>query len=145
MKYSIALLALVLVLSFPACDGTEEPSLTPSEETQALLTGTGSTPKSWKMQTVKVDGTDQSSLFTGMTIAFGKGTFTVTGGGPVWPSSGTFTINDAGTTIKRSDGVDVTVVVTETKLTLTMAWTKKTFGPGRTASVAGQHVFEFTS
>jgi hypothetical protein len=145
---SMLLGALVL---FPSCGEVEEPPLTTGD--QAFINLVAST---WKVSAVVVDGVDRSDLFTNLTVRFtatvtpnGKptdfsGTFTTTNGGPVWPASGTFTISDpaSGTTLARSDGVTVQLSnVTATSLTMTVAWNKDTYGPGRIESVKGQHVF----
>lgn len=143
MKANLFILsALAAITLFSSCDPAP-PAPTQEEVVTALLTGDGSA-KTWTVQSVKVDGVDKSSLFSGMTIKFTEGTFTVTNGGPLWPGSGSWSFtNDQAVTIERNDGTEIDVSVTETSLTLTMPWNKTTFGPGRTKSVSGQHVFTF--
>lgn len=134
-------------VTLSSCDsGGDDPTtqMTKQEEVTSLLVGAGSTPKTWTMQSVAVDGVDKSTLFGGMTIKFTAGTFTVANGGPLWPATGTWTFtSDQAITIKRDDGTEVQVQATATSLKLTMTWNKKTFGTGRTTSVSGQHVFTF--
>ena len=97
------------------------------------------------MQSVSVDGLDQTSVYKGLALNFTATSFTSTNGGVVWPASGTwsFTSTDA-TAIKRDDGIQVNMVVTDTTLKLTLTWTKTTFNGGRVESVKGQNVFTMT-
>jgi hypothetical protein len=140
LPYTLSILALFAINLFSSCKEPVTPP-TPEEITSALLTASGTT---WKMQDVKVDGVDKSSLFTGLTLKFTAGSYSTTNGGPVWPASGTWTFtSDQATTIRRNDNIEVQVQVTATSLKLTLAWDKDTIGPGRTESVSGQHVFTF--
>jgi len=98
----------------------------------------------WNLSSLSVDGVDKTSLYTGMTLAFAAGTYTATHGDPVWPASDTWTLSDDGKTITRGDGVTAAVTaITGDGLTLTLTWSKNTFAGGRTASVAGSHIFTF--
>ena len=98
----------------------------------------------WKMQDVNVDGVDQTLVYRGTTIQFGESSFTTTNGGVVWPASGNwFFTTDDGTFMKRNDGVEIKVEVTEARLKLTLLWMKTTFGAGRQNSVKGMNVFTF--
>jgi hypothetical protein len=135
-------LLMLLVMFLGSCGEEVEPSA--EEQNTELLMGTASTGKTWKVQSVTVDGVDKSSLFTGMTIRFSKGNMTVTNGGVVWPATGTWTFSTSeATTIKLGNGTEIGLEVSETILKLTLTWTKNTFGPGRVSSVAGKHVFTF--
>lgn len=98
----------------------------------------------WKVQAVKVDGSNQLSLFTGFRITFSGSSFTATNGGPVWPATGTWTLNSAGTIITRGDGLTVTIDnISDTVLALSLTWDKTTLGGGRSGSIEGSHVFTF--
>lgn len=99
----------------------------------------------WKTKTVAVDGTDRINLFTGFTLTFSASSFSASNGEPVWPATGTWTLNEATKTITRGDGVTAIVGddLSETSLTLTLVWGKTTLGGGRTESVSGNHVFVF--
>lgn len=126
---------------FAACGGDEEtPTL--AEATTQLLTA-----RTWKLNKLTVDGTDQTSLMSKLTLNFSKSGFTATQGDPVWPASGTWAFtDDTGTVMKRSDGVEVAIVeVTDAALTLRLTWAKNTLGPGRSQSVAGVHTFAFVA
>jgi hypothetical protein len=99
---------------------------------------------SWSVSTVTVDGTDQTSMFTGLTITFNTDfTYTATNGNNVWPASGNWHFTDGtNTKITRSDDVEVALKdLTDTSVTLELSWDAPTYGPGRSSSIAGQHVF----
>src|SRR5262245_19902757 len=110
---------VVALLALMACGGDE-----PTKEeqvTQKLTGGTGTSAKVWELQSVDVDGVDQTSVYTGLSIQFTDGHFTATNGGPIWPASGTWTFTTSeATIIKRDDGTEIEIVATETKLTLKM-------------------------
>lgn len=99
----------------------------------------------WKIQNVTVDDTDQSALFTGLTLSFTESSYATTNGGAVWPASGTWMFSDdTAKKIQRSDGLEITVVeVSATNLKLGLTRTSGTIGLGRIESVAGNHVFSF--
>jgi hypothetical protein len=128
---------IVTILIFIGCGG-DSPSIT--EVTTKQLVSSG-----WKISHVQVDGTDQTTLYTNMSLSFTATTYTATKGEPVWPASGTWSFTDnTARTIKRSDDLEMTIVeVTETSLKLSLDWATGTLGPGRVASVSGNHVFTF--
>lgn len=99
----------------------------------------------WKIQSVTVDGTDQTALFNNMTLTFTATAYTTTNGGLVWPASGTWAFADASAkSITRSDGLEIAInEASATSLKLSLTWAKGTFGPGRVSSIAGNHVFSF--
>jgi hypothetical protein len=134
---SISIL-LVTTLFIMSCGGDTPPSV--AEVTTKKLVS-----NNWKVSSVQVDGADQTALYTGMILNFDATIFTTTKGEPVWPSSGTWTFTDnTAETIKRNDDLEITIVeVTETSLKLSLDWATGTLGPGRAASVSGNHVFTF--
>ena len=135
---------LILLVMFLGSCGEEIVPPTAEEQNTALLVGTGSAAKTWKVQSVTVDGVDKSSLFAGMTIKFTEGNVTVTNGGVVWPATGTWTFNTSeAKSIKLGNGTEIELEVSETVLKLTLSWTRNTFSPGKVSSVAGRHVFTF--
>ena len=97
----------------------------------------------WKVGSVTVDGVDQTSLFTGFTITFSNPNYNTSAGGPVWPANGSYVLNGGGSFFTRTpDGLQVQLTeLTETSLKMTLTWSKKTYGSGRTQSIKGQHVF----
>lgn len=150
-------IVLVSMLFLISCggDGGADPNPTP-EPTAGEKVLVNLVASAWKVKSVTVDGTDRSSLFPGLTISFsssastnGKptafsGSFTSTNGGQVWPASGNWTITDptTGALLSRGDGVAIQLTeATEASLKMTLTWNRNTFGPGRTKSVKGQHIF----
>ena len=154
--FNTAILAMIVpaLLLFSSCGGDPEPVPTAGD---IVLTNLVSGP--WKVASVTVDGVDKSTLFANMTITFassstadGKpvafnGSYTTTNGGAVWPASGNWTITDptSGTILSRSDGVTVQLTeATASQLKFNLAWSKNTFGSGKTSSVKGQHAFNLS-
>lgn len=140
---SIRKIILLLVVASAAvllvnCKG-KDPQ--PSEQ-DVVKTKLASSP--WTLQSVTVDGVDQTAVYQGLTITFTATTYTTTKGGIVWPASGTWSFtDDTATAIKREDGTEVKVEATDTSLKLTLTWAKTTLGTGRVESVKGLHVFTF--
>ena len=118
----------------------------PSETESGKNTRILSTGGPWTLQSVSVNGVDRTSMYAGLTVTFSSTGYTTVNGGAVWPASGTWNFTDAfGSTIRRSDGVDISLIdITEDRLVLSLVWSKTTLGNGRTGSVAGQHEFTFT-
>jgi len=137
-KMTTRILALLLVTLFIGC--SEPESISEAERVTNLLKASG-----WKVSSVQVDGL-ASTLFTGMTLTFTNTSFSSTNATPVWPATGSWSFQANSTTnIKRSDGVDVVInSISETSLVLSLNWTKKTFGNGKSESIAGQHLFSLT-
>jgi hypothetical protein len=133
---SLSILLSALVLS--GCNGDSSPSA--AEITTKQLTA-----NNWKISTVLVDDVVQTSLFTNMTLSFTSTNYTTTNGGPVWPTTGTWTfIDGTGRKIKRDDNVEITIIeISDTTLKISLTWAKNIFGSGRISSVAGNHVFTF--
>jgi hypothetical protein len=138
LLYVLAAALLVVVsLTHTSCDGND-----PDPKADALKQLTGS----WQVSRVTVDGMDKTDLFDDFSLVIASKQFSAANGEPVWPASGTWSFtNGQTTTFTRDDGVIVTIAsVSSTRLTLSLAWTKTTYGAGRSASVSGEHVFEFT-
>lgn len=96
----------------------------------------------WTMQSVSVDGVDQTSVYAGLTIQFTATSFTTTNGKAVWPVSGTWSFASLeATTITRNDGIEVKVDIMDTTLKLTLTWTKSALGGGRVEAIKGVNVF----
>jgi hypothetical protein len=135
LKICLFLLTLLIV----SCGGDPEP--TAAEKNTELMTASGA----WKLQNVLVDGTDKTSVYSGLTIQFTETAFTTTNGGVVWPASGSWSFkDDSGTVINRNDGIEIKLVeVSTSKLVLQLTWTKLTIGPGRVSSLSGSHTFTF--
>lgn len=99
----------------------------------------------WRIQNVTVDNTDQSALFTGLTLTFTDTNYSTTKGGVVWPGNGTWAFTDeTAKKILRSDGVEIRVEeITASSLRLGLTRTSGTLGPGRVTSVSGNYLFSF--
>lgn len=142
MKKILIILRWVLVLggltSVTSCGPDDAPTLAETERVAAAMrSGT------WIVQSVMVDGVDRTSLYGALILKFTESSFTATNGGPVWPASGTWSFSDdTGKSVTRSDALKITVVEADaSKLVLKLTWSKSTVGPGRAASVSGEHVF----
>lgn len=131
-------LAVVILLSVLAGCGDSSPSAIEVTSNQLRA-------NQWRISSVMVDATDQTALFTNMTLSFTATDYTTTNGKAVWPASGTWAFSDdSGKKIKRSDNVEVSITeITDTTLKLSLNWATGTFGPGRVSSIAGNHVFSF--
>ncbi len=133
----LLLVAIVVVCQLSSC---KKDNPTAQEIIKAKLIAS-----TWKMQSVFVDGKDQTSVYAGLTLTITEGNFSTTNGGVVWPASGTWTfISEDGTKVKRDDDTEIGVEVTDTSLKLTLDWATTTIGTGRSQSVQGRHVFTFT-
>jgi len=135
------LMSLLFVLSlFMLTNCGKETPLTEAEKVTAVLASS-----QWKMNSALVDGTDQSSVYQGLTLNFTATGFTSTNGEPIWPATGTWQFtNDNARAMKRNDGVEVSInESTNSKLVLQMSWSKTTLGSGRINSVGGQHIITF--
>jgi hypothetical protein len=136
----MALINSLLLIS--SCGGGVDntPTLSASDAVKAKLIAA----TSWKMQTATVDGIDQTATYKGLALSFSASGYNSTNGGIVWPASGTWSFNNTdGTSVKRDDGLIITVEVTDTSLKLAYTWTKTTLG-GRIDSVKGAQVLTFT-
>jgi len=74
---------LLIVILLTHCGGTK-PQPTQQKIVTEQLAGV-----TWNLQTVTVDGVDQTSVYKGLTLKFIETTYTTTKGGLVWPASGT--------------------------------------------------------
>jgi hypothetical protein len=136
-------LSIVTLTLISGCgDGGSDPAPTPSKQDEVKTILTSGT---WKVQSVTVDGTDQTAVYKNLTLNFSSTGYTSANGLPVWPANDTWTFgNEEATLLKRNDGVDVTInEATATSLKLGLAWNKTTLGTGRVSSVSGKHVFSF--
>ena len=141
IKSILGVMVLSGVLLLSDCGSKSDPTPAAATEPQRVtgLMKTGT----WKVQSVTVDGTDQSALFKNFTLSFTDAGFASVNGSAVWPSSGTWKfVNDQATSFTRDDGLVVTIQsVSSTQLIISLVWTKTTLGPGRITSVKGTTVF----
>lgn len=136
----ITLVAIFLNLFFfAACRNDDSPQLETDKIRQTLTSGT------WIIQSVTIDGVDNTDMYAGLTLTFTNSGFTVTNAGVVWPSTGVWTFPDeTGKRILRGDDLLIEVrEINDSRLVLALNWTSTTFGPGRISSISGEHVFTF--
>jgi hypothetical protein len=141
----LSVLALSAAVSLSSCKKDDDPSAT--ETNLSLLTA-----HSWDLTRVTVNGVDKTELFEGLTLHWAENnTFTTTHGGVMWPTTGTWSFTDGsgqGLFVSLIDLQDAEVSIetlTETTLVVSLHWDETTIGQGRTKSVEGDHVFEFTA
>jgi hypothetical protein len=135
MSSILVMVCIVITITFSGCNKDEAESA--GARTERLLKSA-----TWKLNRLTADDVDRTSLYTGMTLTVGAGTYTVLNGEPVWPASGTWKLIDD-KTIDRDNGFIVKIEkLDENGLTLSLAWTKTTYEAGRRQSVSGNHVFE---
>lgn len=132
-------LVMINTLLIASCGGGDPAPAspkTPEDEVRDLLVA-----HPWKLMSATVDGIDKTAVYDGLTITFTSISYHSTNGGPIWPSTGSwsFSNNDA-SAIKRDDGLVVQVLVSESTLKLTFTWSKMTLGGGRVSSLNGQHI-----
>ncbi len=118
----------------------EDPVPSFQDEVKAKMTA----PVKWNLLSAQVDGSDKTSVYAGLTISFTDTGYSTTNGRSLWPPSGTWAFVDTdGKRIKREDGTEINVEVTDTSLILSFTWTKNTLGKGRIVSISGQHILTF--
>ena len=137
---SLFIFGLLLIFSCGPTDPTPAAEPSATEQVKTVLTS-----GAWKIQSVAVDGTDQTSVYKGLSLSFTNTSVNATNGGAVWPSSDTWKFTDeTGKSITRGDVIQVSVdEATVSKLVLKLTWTKTTLGSGRINSVKGVNVFTF--
>jgi hypothetical protein len=129
---------LCLLLGQASCGG-DDAAPSETDRVRGILKG------AWKVQTVRVDDTDQTTRYKNLTLTFTDANYSTTDGAPVWPAAGGWTFTDeTGKAILRSDDVIITVEeATASTLVLRFDWDTTTIGPGRIKSIQGEHVFTF--
>jgi len=133
---------MILFLQLAACGGGDPAPATPSAQDAVKSKLTSG---KWNLQSAQVDGVDKTATYTGLSVTFSSSGYTTTNGKGLWPASGTWSFVDTeGKKIKREDGTEMTVEVTDTSLKFSFNWTKASLGGGRVESIQGQHVLSFT-
>jgi hypothetical protein len=85
MKRSLRVFALIAIIALPGLPGCKEKEVISAEKIQL----TKLSAKTWQIHSLVVDGSDQTSLYPGLTLTFSKGIFVATNGKEIWPSNGT--------------------------------------------------------
>lgn len=134
-------ISFLLILGIALLSGCKNESTdpTPQDNQKVLLINNG---VSWVLGSVTKDGLDVSDQFSGFKLTVGDFTYTTTNAlASAWPASGTWSFaNEAGTLIRRSDGVQISVQVSATSLKLTFFVSGLGTG-GRAKGVDGEYVF----
>lgn len=137
-KFEIIFFLTLLGIIVAVCSCSKDDGESATAKTERLLKST------WQLEKLTVDGVDQTALFSTLVITLSPGSYTAQNGSPVWPASGAWNLTNENTLRRDSDTDIVIESVSETNLTLRFHWDKDTYSPGgRTASVAGEHTFEF--
>lgn len=128
---------LILIL-FAGCKG-DDPQPEAQRVRKLLSSGT------WQIENVRVDETDQTSFFSGLTLSFTKDSYSTTNGKAAWPANGTWQFIDATAgRIIRDDDVEVTLLeVTKTSLKMSLTSSSISIGSGKENGLAGAHEFHF--
>ena len=134
---SLSIQATLLLIS--SCGGKSDPGPSAQDLVKAKLLA-----NSWVLQSVMVDGIDQTVVYKGLTLKFTATNYNTTNGGVIWPASGTWLFNSIdGKTIKRDDGTIISVEATDSSLKLAFTWSVTTLSGGKVNSLKGMHIFTF--
>jgi len=141
MKNSNIKLALTILLFTSICLAGCEDEPTVAEKTETMLIS-----GEWNNPIVTVDGIDESALYQDFTIKFNSNSYTSTGGGPLWPSSGTWTFKDeSAKSLILDNNKEVQInAITDANLELAIQNDNTTFKTGRVNSIKGKNVFKLS-
>jgi hypothetical protein len=140
----LSVLALIATLTTTSCS---DDTASATETSLKKLTA-----HDWDLSRVTVNGVDKTLLYSAVALQWNKDkTFSVTNGGAIWPSTGTFSFTDGSgkmllVLLNNGENTEVTIqTLTDTQLIISLHWSETTIGQGRSKSVAGDHIFEFTA
>ena len=137
--YLLACLAFGVVLS--ACKKDEPKPKTDEEKQLEKLAATWVLPSPAPTNTVTIQGNDVTAEWTSFEVTFSDGSYSVTGSGDpqVWPGSGSWSFAEGDVaTLQRSDGVDISINVSDTNLTMSFNYSAS---GGRLDGIEGDWVF----
>ena len=139
LKLIFSVMIIVYLGMLLSCGGGE-PGQSAQDKTTNLLIA-----HAWKIKTVTINDTDQSSVFANLSITFTKTAYSSVNGKAEWPASGTWSFDGSSATdIVRNDGLTMTIEsLSDTSLVISFLWDTTTFGGGRVQGVSGQTVFTF--
>ncbi len=147
MKNITYIISILLLSSFITLIGCKDDSDPAPTELDLQLTALQNGGSNWVLGSdgVLKDGFDVTSQFTEFKLTIGAFTFTTENSlSGAWPASGTWEfVNDNPNQILRSDGVQMTVSLSDNNLTLT--FTGAGSSGGRTESVDGEYQFRLVS
>ena len=144
-KHIISLVLIGLIaFSFGCEPKTVDPAKSTDLELQLEALMNNNTAWGLNGGTVVKDGFDVSSQFDGFALSIGEFTYTSQNSlNTAWPSAGSWEfINDNPNKILRSDGVEITVNITASKLVL--SYTVSNIG-GKASGINGNYEFTLTS
>jgi hypothetical protein len=139
MKFMVSMFSTLFILTalllFSGCgDNTTEPE---SERVKKLLIA-----GEWSVQNVNGNAIDLTSVYKNLKLTFKDGTFTSSGGEPIWPSSGSWSFTDTSAKKISAGNLEITIIeVTDKKFSYSLPWTKTTVTGGRIESIPGDITF----
>ena len=157
-RYTSLLLLIMLVTLQSGCDkGLAGIGKSPTQKMSELLRA-----QTWELAELTVDDIP-STLYPGMTLRFGEGTYVAIDGEPVWPASGTWQFSGGNANLLlRNDGLLVTVEaasIVGAKITpldpyweqvaanviLSFEWANTSFegSGGRSTALKGKYLMKF--
>ena len=138
-KHITLLLSSFMLISLLTQSGCKKDEPTPQDIIKQNLVGS-----LWRIKSVTVDGVDQTSMYSGMTIQFTATTYSTTQGRVIWPASGSWRFVSTDGSLVRDDGLELTIAVTNTTLDIDLFWPERDIGGGRSNALSGNHTFSFT-
>jgi len=141
MRRSLTFIALTLIagIVISSCKPKPPPPKSDEEIRTEELTGT------WILDAganvVTVAGRDVSTDWNGFTLTLGDKTYSTSGSfsPEVWPASGTWAFGSSVNILVRDDGIEVSISVTETSLSLQFDYT---VAGGRLNGIDGTWIFK---
>jgi hypothetical protein len=97
----------------------------------------------WSLESATVDGTDQTTLYSGMVLKFSAATYESVSGKTIFESNGTWLADEIAKSIEF-DGVwsAQVKVISKERIVLEFRSTQTTYEPGRVVSLSGNHALE---
>lgn len=140
-RNSIIILSMFIIFLGTVCISGCEDDPTLNEKVESMLIS-----GQWKNPIVTADGIDQSDLYQGFILKFNSGTYSTSGGGPLWLESGTWIFKDESGKLLIMDGSREIQIneITETNLELVVQNNNTTFKTGRVSSVKGKNIFRLS-
>ena len=105
-QLNILVIAICVLTGCKDKDKDDDTGIKETDRVSALLTSSGP----WTVQSVTVDGSDQTALYKDVQLTFTSTSFTTTNGGVIWPASGTWKFtDDTAHSIERDDKLVITL------------------------------------
>lgn len=140
----LSVLALTATLTITSCKD-DDPVVT--EENLNKLAA-----HRWSLTRATVNGVDKTALYSNLILQWNNNkTFSSTNGGVIWPSTGSFSFTDDAEKIlllslNINGDTEVSIqTLTDTQLVISFHWNQTTTSNGRSKSIEGDHIFEFSA